>query len=496
MYLDHQIYLGINEKGERIKLPLSVCNRHGLIAGATGTGKTVTMKVLAESFSDAGVPVFVCDIKGDVSGLCQAGEPSESMEARIDKFGIREQFCYKSYPVAFWDLYGRNGHPVRATVSDVGPTILSRILDLTEAQEGVLNIVFKIADDKGMKLVDLKDLRAVVNYVAQHRTDYALTYGNIASVSIGALLRALLPLETEGGELFFGEPALDIHDWIRTDINGNGFINLLDCVKLSQSPKLYAMFLLWMLSELFEQLPEVGDCEKPKLVFFFDEAHMLFTDAPKALLTKIEQVVKLIRSKGVGVFFVTQNPGDISGGVLTQLSNRIQHALRAYTPAEQKAVRAAAQSFRVNPDFDTEEELMQLGVGYALVSVLDEEGVPGIVQKTAVICPQSRMSNADASVREEAFAADGMEKYDSPVDPESAYELLEAERELNEKLAEIEKEKAELEKQKAAIEKEKAKQKAEEKKKEARIKNKIESQLISVGGSLLRRGILNTLKKL
>ncbi|MBQ9407846.1 MAG: DUF853 family protein, partial [Clostridia bacterium] len=377
MYMDKQLYLGL-EDGERVVMPLGMANRHGLIAGASGTGKTITMKMMAESFSDAGVPVFLCDIKGDVSGLAEPGAQSAGMEKRIDKFGLREVFAYRSYPVSFWDVYQEGGHPVRATVSDMGPELLARILELTPAQEGVLNIVFRVADDNGLLLTDLKDLRAILGYVDEHRKELLTNYGNVSSQSLGGITRALLPLEAQGGELFFGEPDLDITDLIRTDGEGRGVINLMDCVKLSRSPKLYATFLLWLMSELFERLPEAGDLEKPRLVFFFDEAHLLFTDAPKLLVQKIEQLVRLIRSKGVGVYFVTQSPGDIPDSVLAQLSGRIQHALRAYTPAEQKAVRAAANSMRPNPAFKSEEVILELGVGEALVSLLDENGVPGI----------------------------------------------------------------------------------------------------------------------
>lgn len=386
MYTDGQIYMGLAD-GQRVNMPLNMSNRHGLIAGASGTGKTITMKAMAESFSDAGVPVFLCDVKGDVSGIATAGVASESMDRRIDKFGIRNSFSYKAYPVCFWDIYQEGGHPVRATISDMGPELLSRILGLTAAQEGVLNIVFRIADDKGLLLIDLKDLRILLNYVAEHKDDYLTTYGSISKQSVGGILRALLPLENQGGDLFFGEPDLDIYDWMRTDVYGKGIVNVLNCVKLVQNPTLYASFLLWMMSELFQKLPEAGDLEKPKLVFFFDEAHLLFADAPKILVQKIEQVVKLIRSKGVGIYFVTQSPSDIPDSVLAQLSNRVQHALRAYTPAEQKAVRAAAQSLRANPAFKAEEVIMELGVGEALTSFLDENGVPGIAQRTSIICP-------------------------------------------------------------------------------------------------------------
>ena len=495
MYVNGEVYLGLAENGERVILPLSACNRHGLIAGSTGTGKTVTMQVLAESFSDAAVPVFVCDIKGDVSGLCVPGAQTDAMEERIDRFGIRGEFAYKSFPVTFWDLYGKSGHPVRATVSDIGPTLLSRILNLTEVQEGVMGILFRIADDKGMKILDLKDLRTLLSFVTAHRSDYIPVYGNMSAQTLGAITRALLPLEDDGGELFFGEPMLDIRDFIRTDAEGRGVINVLDSVKLSLNPKLYSMFLLWMLSELYEELPEVGDLEKPKLVFFFDEAHMLFTDTPRALVAKIEQVIKLIRSKGVGVFFVTQNPRDIPESVLAQLSNRVQHALRAYTPEEQKAVRAAALSFRANPDFDTEEVITQLGVGKALVSVLDGEGVPTVVQKTAILCPQSKMGAADPADREAAVAADGMERYDHAIDSYSAFEQLEEQRILEEERARLEAEKKALEKEKAELAKQKAKEAAAKKKKQEQRQRRIESELISIGGSVIRRGILNILKK-
>ena len=505
MFLDNSIYLGLSEEG-RVALNLRMANRHGLIAGASGTGKTITMKVMAESFSDAGVPVFLCDVKGDVSGLCVPGEQTEGMEKRIDKFGIRGSFSYKSYPVCFWDVYGEKGHPVRVTVSDMGPELLSRILGLTPAQEGVLNIAFRIADDKGLLLTDLKDLRALLNYVGEHRAEYTTTYGNVATQSLGALLRALLPLEAQGGDLFFGEPALDLRDWMRCTADGKGYINLLDCVKLSQNPSLYATFLLWMMSELYETLPEVGDPEKPRLVFFFDEAHLLFSDAPKALVQKIEQVVRLIRSKGVGVYFVTQSPSDIPDTVLAQLSNRVQHALRAYTPAEQKAVKTAAQTMRANPAFRTEDVIMELGVGHALISVLDDEGVPCTVQNCSVICPQSLMAPADASSRAAAAAADGMARYDTAVDNRSAYEQLSEQQAVEDERAALEAERAALEKERAALEARKAKEEAAAKKqaeKEAAAKEKvaerrrakIESQLISTGGQLLRRGLLNTLKK-
>ena len=542
MYENGKIYMGLAD-GQRVEMALNMCNRHGLIAGASGTGKTITMKVMAESFSDAGVPVFLCDVKGDVAGICAPGVSNEGMEKRIDKFGIRDTFTYKAYPTTFWDIYQQGGHAVRATVSDMGPELLSRILGLTPAQEGILHIVFRIADDKGLLLIDLKDLRAMLTYVNEHRTEYMMTYGNITPQSVAAILRALLPLEQQGGDLFFGEPALDIHDWMRTDADGRGMINVLDCVKLVQNPTLYASFLLWMLSELFESLPEAGDMDKPKLVFFFDEAHMLFRDAPAVLLQKIEQTVKLIRSRGVGVYFVTQSPSDIPDTVLAQLSNRVQHALRAYTPAELKAVRVAAQAFRANPAFQAEDAIMELGVGEALTSFLDEKGVPTMVQRTKIICPQSLMAAPEPMVRAKAMMHDGMEKYDDFVDNVSAYEVLteEAEKAEAAKQAEADRkaqEKAEAEAEKQRLKEEEADKKrqqkledeerkrqqkledearrrqqkledeerrkaerqqekaeAEAKRKAERRAAKIESQLISAGGQILMRGLLGVLKK-
>lgn len=508
MYTNDGIYLGLSSDGMRLNMPLRMANRHGLIAGASGTGKTITMKVMAESFSDAGVPVFLCDVKGDVCGICQEGVKSDDMEKRIDKFGIRDCFAYKAYPVTFWDIYQEFGHPVRTTVSDMGPELLSRILGLTEAQQGVLNIVFRIADDKGLLLLDMKDLRALLGYVGEHKDEYKTTYGNISTQSLGGILRALLPLENEGGTLFFGEPDLDIMDWMRTAQDGRGMVNVLNCVRLVQNPTLYGTFMLWMLSELFEKLPEAGDLDKPKLVFFFDEAHMLFSSSSKTLVQKIEQVVKLIRSKGVGIYFVTQSPSDIPDSVLAQLSNRVQHALRAYTPAEQKAVRVAAESFRENPAFKTADVIMELGVGHALVSVLDEDGVPGMVQQTAIICPQSLMASADEAHRKAALDSDHMGKYDQSVDNESAYEMLEEQKKADEEAAKLaaereafEKEKAEFEAKKAK-EEEAAKKKAQKEKEAAekkrdqaaeRRKSQIERQLISATTQVIKRGVLGTL---
>lgn len=506
MYTNNTIYMGLSDEG-RVCLELSMANRHGLITGASGTGKTITMKVMAESFSDAGVPVFLCDMKGDVSGLCVPGVSNEGTEKRIDKFGIRDIFKYCSYPVCFWDVYGEKGHPVRITVSDLGPELLSRILGLTPAQEGVLNIAFRIADDSGLLLIDLKDLRLLLDHVREHKDEYAATYGHVAPQSLSAILRALLPLENQGGNQFFGEPDLELRDWLRTDSQGRGYINMLDCVRLGQNPLLYATFLLWMLSELYESLPEAGDGAKPKLVFFFDEAHMLFTDAPKALVQKIEQVVRLVRSKGVGVYFVTQSPGDIPDTVLAQLSNRVQHALRAYTPSEQKVIKSAAAAFRPNPAFKTEDIISNLGTGHALVSFLDSAGVPGIVQNTAIICPQSLMAEAPAAERAAAFAADGMSRYDQAFDSVSAFEQIEKIREEEDKQKQLEEERLAFEKEKAEFAAKKEKEEAAKKKREEkeaakkekaadRRRQKMETQLFSVGSTVVKRGILGALKKM
>lgn len=422
MYSDKKIWIAKSENNCYL-LP-KMANRHGLIAGATGTGKTITMKVLAESFSDMGVPVFFSDVKGDLSGMCKPGNDNEDMQKRINYFGI-ENFEYKPYPTRFWDVFGEKGHPVRVTVSDMGPMMLSRLLGLTDVQSGVLNIVFKVADENGLLLIDLKDLRAMLKYVGDNRAEFTTLYGNVSTASVGAIQRALLAFEEQDGVDMFGEPDLDIRDWMRTDCDGRGYINILSSVKLVQSPMVYATFLFWMLTELYEKLPEVGDLDKPRMVFFFDEAHMLFADAPKSLVQKIVQVVKLIRSKGVGVYFISQSPSDIPDDVLAQLSNRVQHGLRAYTPAEQKSVRAAANAFRANPNFDSEEALMALGTGEALVSFLDEKGIPSIVEKAKILPPQSLMGAADEEYVKSLIVADEFElKYRETVDRESAYEII------------------------------------------------------------------------
>lgn len=401
-----------------------LANRHGLITGATGTGKTVSLQKMAESFADIGVPVFVADIKGDLSGIGMPGLASERLMQRLAAIGI-DAFEPRANTVVFWDVYGENGHPVRATVSDMGPLLLSRLLNLNDTQTGVLQIVFRIADDNGLLLLDLKDLRAMVQHVGENARSYTTEYGNVSAASIGAIQRGLLGLEEAGGDRFFGEPMLDIADLIQTDGTGRGVINVLSAEKLYNSPQLYSTFLLWMLAELFEQLPEIGDPEKPKLVFFFDEAHLLFKDAPKALIEKIERVVRLIRSKGVGVYFVTQNPLDVPDSVLGQLGNRIQHALRAFTPRDQRAVKSAAQTMRANPDFDAAEAITELGVGEALVSFLDEKGRPEVVERTFVIAPGSRLGPMTAQERDAAIRGSVLfGHYERSVDRESAYEML------------------------------------------------------------------------
>lgn len=471
MLKNEKIWMSKNET-EQYLLP-KMANRHGLIAGATGTGKTITLKVMAESFSNLGVPVFLADIKGDLSGMCSHGESNENMSKRIAKFSI-DDFEYTSFPTRFFDVFGKNGHPVRTTVSEMGPILLSRLLGLTPVQEGVLNIVFRVADDNGLLLIDLKDLKTMLHYVAEHKEEYTLTYGNVTPQSAGAIQRSLLALESQGADLFFGEPAFDIMDWFTTDEKGRGMINILDSTELVHSPILYATFLLWLLTELFEQLPEVGDAEKPKFVFFFDEAHLLFRDMPKALNQKIEQVVKLIRSKGVGVYFITQSPSDIPDEVLAQLGNRIQHALRAYTPAEQRAVKTAAMTFRQNEKFDTAEAIMELGVGEALVSFLDEQGIPTMVERTFILPPQSLMGPIDSYTRNRMITQSPLdEKYGTSVDNLSAYEVL---TEKDEAAAAEEKKKQEelaLGKQK---EKEEAEQKKKKEKEEAELKKKKEKE--------------------
>ncbi|MCP5149690.1 MAG: DUF853 family protein [Ectothiorhodospiraceae bacterium] len=416
------IFIGQGETPQQ--LVLRRANRHGLVAGATGTGKTVTLQILAEGFSRAGVPVFMADVKGDLAGISQAGSPHPKLEERARVIGL-EPYERRPFPVVFWDLWGEQGHPVRTTISEMGPLLLSRLMELNETQSGVLDIAFKLADDEGLLLLDLKDLRAMMAHVAEHASELSAEYGNVTKASVGAIQRRLLSLETQGAEQFFGEPALEIWDLMRTDASGLGQINILAADRLMQNPRLYSTFLLWLLSELFEELPEVGDPERPKLVFFFDEAHLLFEDAPKALVDKVEQVVRLIRSKGVGVYFVTQSPSDVPDDVLGQLGNRVQHALRAFTPRDRKAVTAAAQTFRPNPRFDAAEVIGQLGVGEALVSTLDEKGIPTVVDRTLIRPPASRLGPVSEAERQATVRASFCAgRYERAVDRESAYEVL------------------------------------------------------------------------
>lgn len=429
MIKDDHIYIGSScypddsvKKGEYLKL--AYANRHGLVTGATGTGKTVSLQILAESFSNAGVPVFCADVKGDLSGIAAAGETKDFLEKRASTMGLAP-YKFEKFPVIFWDLFGEKGHRTRTTVTEMGPLLLSRLMDATDAQEGIINIAFKIADEHGLPLLDLKDLLAMLNYMGDNASELSGLYGNISKSSIGAIQRDILVLEQQGANNFFGEPALDIKDIMRTTFDGRGAISILAADKLMMNPRLYATFLLWLLSELFEELPEIGDPEKPRLVFFFDEAHLLFKDAPKVLIERVEQVVRLIRSKGVGVYFVTQNPMDVPDTVLSQLGNRIQHALRAYTPREQKAVKVAAETFRPNAEFDCFETITSLGVGEALVSTLEAKGVPSIVERTLIRPPSSRLGPLNDHERQEIIRTSPVSStYDRDIDRESAFEIL------------------------------------------------------------------------
>ena len=425
MYAENNILVGANENTE-VYLLSKLANRHGLIAGAPGTGKTVTLKTLAEAFSDMGVPVFLADMKGDVSGLAKVGEPNAKVTERMEKYKLADKgFVFKSYPVEFWDLYGEKGLPIRVTISEMGPQLLSKILNLSEAQEGVLNIVFRVADDENVLLIDLKDLKSMINHVSDNAELYESQYGAVAKKSATTLLRSILTLEDQGGDLFFGEPALELSDFMQCNDEGKGMINVLDSVKLSTAPELYSTFLLWMISELYETMPEVGDLDKPKFVFFFDEAHLLFDDMSPAFQKKVEQIIRLIRSKGIGVYFITQSPSDIPDTVLSQLGNRVQHALHAYTPKEQKAVKTAAETFRPNPEFDTTEVISTLGTGEALVSVLEEKGAPSIVQQVDILPPQSYIGAIEDNYRAELMSISSLRgKYRDAVDRESAYEML------------------------------------------------------------------------
>ncbi|EKF40598.1 helicase HerA-like C-terminal domain-containing protein [Nitratireductor indicus] len=429
MTADDSIFLGASRKPDDTyqqpeRLLLKYANRHGLVTGATGTGKTVTLQILAESFSNAGVPVFCADVKGDLSGIAMMGEAKDFLLKRAEAVKL-DPYEFQEFPVIFWDLFGEKGHPIRATVSEMGPLLLSRLMNLSEAQEGVLNIAFRIADEEGLLLLDMKDLQALLVNIAERSSEIGSRYGNVSKQSVGAIQRNLLVLEQQGGQNFFGEPALRIADIMRTTRDGRGAINVLAADKLMMNPRLYATFLLWLLSELFEELPEVGDPDRPKLVFFFDEAHLLFDDAPKILVDRVEQVVRLIRSKGVGVYFVTQNPLDVPETVLSQLGNRVQHALRAYTPREQKAVKTAAETFRPNPEFDCFEAITQLGVGEALVSTLEAKGIPSIVQRTLIRPPASRLGPLSDAERAKIMNESPVSgQYDETIDRESAFEIL------------------------------------------------------------------------
>ncbi len=410
------------------QLLLKYANRHGLVAGATGTGKTVTLQIMAESFSANGVPVFLADVKGDLSGLARAGSPEAKLHDAFTKRAATIGFAdysYDAFPVTFWDIFGEQGHPIRTTVSEMGPLLLARLLELSEAQEGILNIAFRVADEEGLALLDLKDLQSMLVWLGENRETISLRYGNIATASVGAIQRQLLVLENQGGAQFFGEPALELSDIMRTDVDGRGRINILAADKLMSSPRLYATSLLWLLSELFEELPEVGDPDKPKLVFFFDEAHLLFDDAPKALVDKVEQVARLIRSKGVGVYFVTQNPDDVPEDILGQLGNRVQHALRAFTPKDQKALKQASETYRANPRFSTEQAIREVGTGEAVTSMLEAKGAPGVVERTLIRPPSSQLGPITPEQRREAQNASPVAgKYDTTMDRESAHEIL------------------------------------------------------------------------
>lgn len=496
-------------KGEKeVELLSKMSNRHGLIAGATGTGKTITLKVMAEKFSAIGVPVFLADVKGDLASISEAGAMHPKIQERLDLLGLKD-FNFNSYPTRLWDVFGELGHPIRTTVSEMGPLLLSRILGLNDTQEGILSIVFRLADDMEMLLIDLKDLKSMLIYVGQNAKEIRLEYGNVSSQSIGAIQRALFRLEDQGGDLFFGEPDLDIHDFMLTDSKGRGIINVLAAEKLYMSPTLYSTFMLWMLSELFEKLPEVGDLDKPKFVFFFDEAHLLFEDTPKILLDKIEQVVRLIRSKGVGVFFITQNPIDIPDKILGQLGNRVQHALRAYTPRDQKAVNAAAETFRENPNFDVTEVITDLKTGEALVSFLDDEGRPSVVERAIIAPPETLIGTITDEKRLYLINSSPMfQKYAIAIDRESAYEMLEEEKEkmLAVEAAEEAEEERLLE-EKIRLKEEKAQEKIKVAHERAKAKAKKNNPFNKVArtafntltgdiGRKIARGLLGNIKKI
>ena len=486
MFKDGKVLAAVADNGDSLYLLPKMANRHGLIAGATGSGKTVTLKVLAESFSDMGVPVFLADVKGDLAGMIREGS---GMEERIERFSLEGTgYEYKKYPATFWDLFGEKGIQLRTTVSEMGPILLSRILGLNALQSDILTIAFKIADDNGWFLFDTKDLKALLNELSENNKEYAADYGKMSPVSISAILRSIVALETQGADVFFGEPALNLTDWFTTDTNGKGMINILDSESLINNGVLYSTFLLWLLSELFETLPEVGDMEKPKMVFFFDEAHLLFKDTSKALLDKIEQVVKLIRSKGVGVYFITQNPRDIPDGVLAQLGNKIQHALHAYTPADQKAVKAAADSFRENPEFKTFDAIMELGTGEAVVSFLDENGTPEVVRRAFILPPMSKIGGIDDDSRDNAIKGSILySKYANATDSDSAYEMLQRKGVLAAEEAAAAKAEAEAEKARLKEEAAQAKTKEREEQKAANAKKRAaKSVATTVSGTVGR----------
>ena len=491
MYINNKILIGKSDTKE-LSILLDKANRHGLITGASGSGKTITLKVMAESFSNAGVPVFLADVKGDIAGTCMPGEASEKVKERLEKLKIAE-FKFRGFPIHFWDVYGKKGHPIRTTVSSVGPVIMSRMLGLSEAQTGVLAIIYKIAEDKNLELIDLKDLKLLLTYVGEHKNDYITTYGNIAPQSVGGIQRSILQLESQGGDYFFGEPNLDIQDFLKTNNEGFGYINIMDCVELFKSPDLYSCFLLWLLTTLYQELPEVGDLDKPKIVFFLDEAHLLFDDMPNYMLKEVTQIVKLIRSKGIGLYFISQAPTDIPDAIISQLGNRVQHTLRAYTPSEDKIVKVAAAAFRTNNEFNTEEAIRTLGTGEALLSFQNENGEPSIVERATILPPQSMMGGIDDGTRLMVMNNSLFKgKYDTPIDRESAYEkiteVLNTELKEKEEL-EHQKEEAKLKKEeeKAALQKQKAEEKAKKEAERAR-KN-------SVGYKLGKKVVNTTVNK-
>ena len=473
MYKEKKVLIGKN-KDKELSILLDKANRHGLITGASGSGKTITLKVMAESFSDAGVPVLLADVKGDLGGTAVTGESNENLENRLSSLEIKD-FEYKNFPVRFWDIFGEYGHPIRTSIDSVGPEILSMMLGLSEAQEGVLTIVFKIAKDNGWKLDDVKDLRLLLQYVGENKNDFITSYGNITTQTIGVIQRCLLTLENQGADKFFGQPELDIHDFITVDNNGKGMVNILHAVKLFTSPDLYASFLLWMLTNLFNKMPEVGDLEKPKLVFFFDEAHLLFNGMPSYRLKQITQVVKLIRSRGIGLYFISQSPTDIPDEVIAQLGNRVQHTLRAYTPSEQRTVKVAADAFRTNPEFDTTKAILSLGTGEALISFQNEKGEPEIVEKATILPPQSKMGTIDEITRNKIINSSIIVgKYEETIERESAYEELDKIIKEKLQLEEEERQRIEEEKEKEKQAKLEAKEKKEQEKEE--IKRKREEE--------------------